>query len=330
MAELQRLMETLPAVRGRMRSCVPLGQVTWFRVGGPAEVMFRPEDVDDLVDFMANKPANIPVMAMGVGSNLLVRDGGIDGVVVRLGRGLAQVKINGNTVTAGAGALDANIAQSAMAAGLTGLEFLSGIPGTIGGALRMNAGAYGREIKDAISAATAVDGEGILHTLTPDDLGFGYRTCQVPGDWIFTSATFHTDHGDRENISAAITAIQDARANTQPIRARTGGSTFRNPATGAKAWELIDQAGYRGKVRGGAMVSDQHCNFLINTGDASADDLETLGKDVQAAVAADSGVTLDWEIRRTGHAEMDGRCFGSSGGVLGGAPGPQSLARAEA
>ena len=326
MAELKRLMENLPAVRGRMRSCVPLGQVTWFRVGGPAEVMFRPEDVDDLVDFMANKSAEIPVMPMGVGSNLLVRDGGIDGVVVRLGRGLADVKIDGTTVTVGAGALDANVAQATMAAGLTGLEFLGGIPGTIGGALRMNAGAYGREVKDTVTSATAVDGEGVLHKLSPDDLGFGYRTCRVPGDWIFTSATFQTEPGDPQNISAAITAIQDARSNTQPVRARTGGSTFRNPDTGAKAWELIDQAGYRGKARGGAMVSDQHCNFLINTGDATAEDLEALGEEVRAAVAANSGVTLDWEISRAGHTEMDGPCFGASADL----PGPQSLARAEA
>ena len=326
MAELKCLMENLPAVRGRMRSCVPLGQVTWFRVGGPAEVMFRPEDVDDLVDFMANKPGHIPVMPMGVGSNLLVRDGGIDGVVVRLGRSLAEVKIDGTTVTVGAGALDANVAQATMADGLTGLEFLSGIPGTIGGALRMNAGAYGRKIKDTVTSATAVDGEGVLHKLSPNDLGFAYRTCRVPGDWIFTSATFQTELGDPQNISAAITAIQDARSKTQPVRARTGGSTFRNPETGAKAWEFIDEAGCRGKARGGAMVSDQHCNFLINTGDATAEDLETLGEEVRAAVAANSGVTLDWEIRRAGHTEMDGPCFGAAAGFSG----PQSLARAEA
>ena len=326
MAELKRLMENLPAVRGRIRSCVPLGQVTWFRVGGPAEVMFRPEDVDDLVDFMANKPGHIPVMPMGVGSNLLVRDGGIDGVVVRLGRSLVEVKIDGTTVTVGAGALDANVAQATMASGLTGLEFLSGIPGTIGGALRMNAGAYGREIKDTVTSAIAVDGEGVLHKLSFNDLGLAYRKCRVPEDWIFTSATFQTELGDPQNISTAITAIQDARSKTQPVRARTGGSTFRNPETGAKAWEFIDEAGYRGKARGGAMVSDQHCNFLINTGDATAEDLETLGEEVRAAVAENSGVTLDWEIRRAGHTKMDGPCFGAAAGLSG----PQSLARAEA
>lgn len=326
MADLKRLIESLPAVRGKMRSCVSLAQVTWFRVGGPAEVMFRPEDVDDLVDFLANKRAEVPVMPMGVGSNLLVRDGGIKGVVVRLGRGFADVKINGNTVTVGAGALDANVAQATMAAGLTGLEFLSGIPGTIGGALRMNAGAYGREIKDTVTSATAVDGEGVLHKLSADDLGFSYRSCRVPGDWIFTSATFHTELGDPQNILAAITEIQDARSKTQPIRARTGGSTFKNPNSGAKAWELIDQAGFRGKVRGGAMVSDQHCNFLINTGDATAGDLEALGDEVRASVAANSGVTLDWEILRAGHTEVDGPCFGASVGLLG----QQSLAPAEA
>ena len=326
MAGRQRLMAGLPAVRGRMRSCVPLAQVTWFRVGGPAEVMFRPDDVTDLVDFMASKPSDVAVTVMGVGSNLLVRDGGILGVVLRLGRGLAGITVDGNIVTAGAGALDANVAQAASVAGLTGLEFLSGIPGTIGGALRMNAGAYGREMKDAIVGAEAVDGAGVRHQLTLADLGFGYRSSAVPADWVFTAATFQGEPGDPAMISAAITAIQNARSKSQPIRARTGGSTFRNPDGGAKAWELIDHAGCRGMTRGGALVSDHHCNFLINTGAATADDLEALAEEVRTKVEAASGIALEWEIQRAGRSDTDGPCFGASTGVSG----PQSLARAEA
>ena len=326
MAELQRLMQRLPPVRGRLRSCVSLAQVTWLRVGGPAEVMFRPDDVNDLADFMAAKPSDIAVTAMGVGSNLLVRDGGILGVVLRLGRGLGGITVDGTTVTAGAGALDANVARAASVAGLTGLEFLSGIPGTIGGALRMNAGAYGREMKDAIVGAEAVDGAGVLHQLTAADLGFGYRSSAVPDDWVFTAATFQAEPGDPAAISAAITAIRDARAKSQPIRARTGGSTFRNPDGGAKAWELIDRAGCRGMTRGGALVSGHHCNFLINTGAATADDLEALGEEVRTKVEAASGVALEWEIQRAGHSDTDGPCFGASTAVSG----PKSLTRAEA
>lgn len=307
-AAAQRLIERLPPVRGRVRECVPLAQVTWFRVGGPAEVVFRPADQEDLIDFLAGKPTGVPVTPMGVGSNLLVRDGGIGGVVVRLGRELAAIEFDGANVSVGAGALDANVAQAASAAGLSGLEFLSGIPGTIGGALRMNAGAYGREMRDVVAGAVAVDSAGKVHELSPGDLGFGYRSCQVPEDWIFTAATLRAQPGEPEAISAAITAIQVAREQSQPIRTRTGGSTFRNPPGDHKAWQLIDEAGCRGLAQGGAVISDQHCNFLINTGEASAADLETLGENVRAKVEAVSGVALEWEIRRVGHADAGGPC----------------------
>ncbi len=326
MAESQRLMERLPPVRGRVRECVPLAQVTWFRVGGPAEIVFRPADQQDLIDLLAGIPAGVPVTPMGVGSNLLVRDGGIDGVVVRLGRGLAAIEIDGDAVSVGAGALDANVAQAASAAGLSGLEFLSGIPGTIGGALRMNAGAYGREMQDVVTGAVAVDASGNVHELSPDELGFGYRSCQVPHDWIFTGATLRAQPGESEAISAAVTAIQVAREQSQPIRTRTGGSTFRNPPGDRKAWQLIDEAGCRGLAKGGAIVSEQHCNFLINTGAASAADLEALGEDVRAKVQASCGVALDWEIRRVGRTSGDGPCSN----VVGKTPSAEGPLRAEA
>lgn len=294
-----RLLERLPAVRGRYSEGVALAPVTWFRVGGAAEVMFRPADADDLAAFVAAKPADVPVTVLGVGSNLLVRDGGVPGVVVRLGRGFARIAADGETVVAGAGALDGNVARVAQDAGLAGLEFLSGIPGTIGGALRMNAGAYGSEIRDVLLSAMAIDGQGRAHRLVPADLGFGYRRCGIAGDWIFTEAVLRGRPEGAAAIAARMAEIRAARESTQPVRSRTGGSTFANPA-GGKAWELIDRAGCRGLVIGDAQVSEQHCNFLINRGAASAADLETLGEEVRRRVLAATGVALEWEIRRIG------------------------------
>ena len=293
------LLHRLPEVRGRYAENVPLAPITWFRVGGPAEVVFRPADADDLAAFLAGKPADVPVTVLGVGSNLLVRDGGVPGVVVRLGRGFAAIEVEGETVRTGAGALDLNVARTAFDAGLAGLEFLSGIPGTIGGALRMNAGAYGSEIKDVLIEARAMDAAGCDRTLSLAELGFGYRSCGVPEDWIFVAAVLRVSRGDAQAIARRMEEIRLARENTQPIRSRTGGSTFANPP-GGKAWQLIDRAGCRGLVIGGAKVSEQHCNFLINTGEATAADLETLGEEVRRRVFETSGVSLDWEIRRIG------------------------------
>ncbi|MFN4283306.1 MAG: UDP-N-acetylmuramate dehydrogenase [Alphaproteobacteria bacterium] len=297
----QRLIDRLPAVRGRYTEAADLSRVTWFKVGGPAEVMFRPVDVEDLMTFLAGKPADVPVTVLGVGSNLLVRDGGIDGVVIRLGRDFATIATDGPSVTAGASALDLNVAIAARAAGIAGLEFLSGIPGLIGGALRMNAGAYGREMTDVVVAAEAVDAQGELRKLSHADLGFTYRHAGVPKDWIFTSATLRGEAGDPAAIQARMDEIQQARAETQPLRTPTGGSTFKNPE-GHKAWQLIDAAGCRGLRLGGAQVSELHCNFLINTGDATAADIEALGEEVRRRVFAESGVTLEWEIKRIGKA----------------------------
>jgi UDP-N-acetylmuramate dehydrogenase len=293
------LLDRLPPVRGRLTAEAPLAQITWFRVGGPAEIMFRPADEADLADFLAATPDDVPVTVLGVASNLLVRDGGVPGVVVRLGRGFAAIDIRGDRIVAGAGALDLNVALAAREAGLAGLEFLSGIPGTIGGALRMNAGAYGTETKDVLVTATAFDRRGLRHDLGLDELGFGYRHCGVPADWIFTGATFAGRPGDPTEIGRRMAEIQAAREASQPIRARTGGSTFANPP-GRKAWQLIDEAGCRGLRRGGAMISEKHANFLINVENATAADLEGLGEEVRRRVHENSGVVLDWEIKRIG------------------------------
>jgi len=302
------LIDRLPKVRGRLTADAPLAQVTWFRVGGPAEVLFRPADVDDLAAFLAAKPVDVPVTVIGVASNLLVRDGGVKGVVVRLGRGFVDITARDTLIEAGAGALDLNVALTARDAGIAGLEFLSGIPGTIGGGLRMNAGAYGSEFKDVLQSATALDPAGKKHTLSLSELRLSYRHSGVPEDWIFVGATFAGSKGDPLTIARRMDEIQKAREESQPIRARTGGSTFANPAS-HKAWQLIDEAGCRGLQRGGAMVSEKHANFLINTGNATAADIEGLGEEVRARVKAKSGITLQWEIRRIGeppHLEKSG------------------------
>jgi len=294
-----RSIERLPPVRGRLTENVPLAPITWFRAGGAAEITFRPADVDDLAGFLARKPADVPVTVIGVASNLLVRDGGVDGVVIRLGRGFVGIRIDGATVEAGAGALDLNVALACREAGVAGLEFMSGIPGTVGGGLRMNAGAYGREFKDVLRQAVALDAAGNKHVLALPALGLSYRHSGVAEEWIFVQAVFAGEPGDAAAIGRRMGEIQAARETSQPIRARTGGSTFANPP-GHKAWELIDRAGCRGLTRGGAMVSQKHANFLINTGSATAADLEGLGEDVRRRVHETCGVTLDWEIRRIG------------------------------
>ena len=293
------LIDRLPKVRGKLREGAQLAKVTWFQVGGPADVMFRPADEADLADFLQGKPDDMPVTVIGVGSNLLVRDGGIRGVVIRLGRPFTDAVIKDGDLHVGAGALDLNVAQVAQQAGIAGLEFLSGIPGTIGGALRMNAGAYGSEIKDVLISATAIDSKGIKHTVTPDEMGMSYRHCDLPEDWIFTSAILRGTAGDPDEIAKRMDEIQQARAGSQPIKSRTGGSTFANPVPD-RAWEVIDAAGCRGLSIGGAQMSEQHCNFMINTGNATALDLEQLGDEVRKRVKEHSGVELRWEIRRIG------------------------------
>jgi UDP-N-acetylmuramate dehydrogenase len=289
----------LPPVRGTYTYDAPVRDLVWFRVGGPAEILFRPADIDDLATFLAARSPGQPVSVIGVGSNLLVRDGGIPGVVVRLPAAFGKIEAQGTRVRAGAAALDATVARAAADAGIAGMEFLRGVPGTIGGALKMNAGCYGREIKDIFVQATAIDGTGNRHTLTADDMKFVYRKAQVPEDLIFVEAVFEGEPGAPAAIRARMEELSANREASQPIRARTGGSTFKNPP-GHKAWQLVDEAGCRGLTHGGAQVSEKHTNFLINTGSATAAELEALGEDVRRRVRDKSGVELEWEIKRVG------------------------------
>ncbi len=294
------LIDRLPETRGQLIPDAPLAPLTWFRVGGPAEVLFRPADADDLAAFLGACPAEIPVTVIGVGSNLLVRDGGVPGVVIRLGKGFNSVEVlDGFRVRAGTAALDMAVARTAMEAGIAGLEFFRGIPGSVGGALRMNGGAYEKETKDVLIEAEGVTRGGARVTYSVADMGYSYRHSSAPADVYFTSALFQGSEGDRAEIEKRMNEITERRETSQPIRTRTGGSTFKNPE-GHKSWQLIDAAGCRGLVRGGAQVSEKHCNFLINTGEATAADIEDLGEDVRARVKETSGVTLDWEIRRIG------------------------------
>ncbi len=298
----EKLKARLPEVRGRLEANYPLADLTWFRVGGPAEVLYTPADEADLAVFMAGLPADVSCYVIGVGSNLLVRDGGILGVVIRLGRGFADVRIDGPTrVKAGTAALDVRVARFAAENGIDALTFLRGIPGSIGGALRMNGGAYGGETKDALVEARAVDREGHIKVLSNADMHYSYRHCGAPEDLIFTEATFEGKSGNVAEIMAAMDKITASREATQPIKSRTGGSTFKNPP-GQKSWQLIDAAGMRGFAIGPAKVSDLHCNFLINEGGATAAQIEELGETVRAKVKANSGVDLDWEIKRIGVA----------------------------
>jgi UDP-N-acetylmuramate dehydrogenase len=294
------LKSRLPQLRGRMLANQSLAAFTWFRVGGPAQALFMPEDVDDLAYMLRNTPADIPVNVLGAASNTIVRDGGVPGVVIRLGRGFNEVAIDVTRVTAGTAILDVLVARAAQKAGVAGLAFYSGIPGTIGGALRMNGGAYGGETKDVLIEARGVDRQGNIRSYTNAEMGFTYRHCGVSEDVIFTKAVFQGREGDPEQIAAEMAEIKSKREASQP-RNRTGGSTFKNPP-GHKSWQLIDDAGCRGLTVGAAQVSELHCNFLINTGDATAADIETLGETVRARVKENSGVQLEWEIKRIGNS----------------------------
>lgn len=298
--QTRHLIDRLPHVRGRYQAEASLKNLTWFRVGGPAEVLFRPADADDLAHFLAGKPRDVPVTVVGVGSNLLVRDGGVPGVVIRMGGGFNGIAVEeGHRVRAGAAALDAVVARAAADAQIAGLEFLRGVPGTIGGGLRMNAGAYGAEFKDIVIEAEAVTPDGRRALFTNADLRFTYRHCGAEEGLIFTSALLQGKPGKRAAIEARMGEITQSREASQPVKTRTGGSTFKNPP-GKKAWELIDAAGCRGLTHGDAQVSELHCNFLINRGNATAADLEELGETVRTRVKANSGVELEWEIKRIG------------------------------
>jgi len=293
------LRSKAPKLRGRLLPNQPLAELTWFRVGGPAQVLFMPEDEADLAYFLQVLAVAIPVTVIGLGSNLIVRDGGIPGVVVRLGRGFNDIAVEDHRIRVGAAVPDVKVARAAQEAGIAGLSFLRGIPGAIGGALRMNGGAYGRETKDALISARAVDRAGRVHELSVSDMHYAYRHCGTPEDFIFTEATFQGAAGERAAIAAEMNKITEAREATQPIKSRTGGSTFKNPP-GQKAWQLIDAAGCRGLIIGGAQVSELHCNFLINLGDATATDIETLGETIRKRVKQTSGIDLEWEIKRLG------------------------------
>ncbi|MBC7102600.1 MAG: UDP-N-acetylmuramate dehydrogenase [Parvibaculum sp.] len=310
-ARTSSLLDRLPPVRGELIADAPLAPLTWFRVGGHAEVLFRPADADDLAAFLKGVPEDVPVTVVGVGSNLLVREGGVPGVVIRLGREFMNIDVQeGDCVRAGAAVLDVAVSRAAQEAGIAGLEFFRGIPGSIGGALRMNAGAYGRETKDVLVAAVAIDRKGERHVLTLADMDYSYRHSGAPEDIIFVEALFQCAPGDKAEILARMNEITASREATQPIRTRTGGSTFKNP-DGKKSWQLIDAAGCRGLRKGGAQVSELHCNFLINTGDATATDIEDLGEEVRTRVKETSGVTLHWEIRRIGvRVEDASKCGG--------------------
>ena len=294
------LKAAMPDLRGRLTANQQLSELTWFRVGGPAQILFTPSDEDDLAYFLAHLPTELPVVVVGVGSNLIVRDGGLPGVVIRLSpRGFGEMSAESAVVTVGAAALDKRMAETAAAAGLAGLEFFFGIPGTIGGALRMNAGANGAETKDVLIEASGVGRDGQKHAFGNAEMKFVYRNSGVDPSIIFTSARFQGKPASAEAIRARMNEVQAHREAAQPIREKTGGSTFKNPP-GNSAWKLIDAAGCRGLRVGGAQVSEMHCNFLINTGDATAGDIETLGETVRTRVKENSGIELHWEIKRIG------------------------------
>ena len=296
------LKSKLPDLRGRLMPNQSLAELTWFRVGGPAQALFMPEDEADLGYCLAHLPTDVPVTVVGLGSNMIVRDGGVAGLVIRLGRGFGDIKIEaGHRIRAGAAVPDVRLARAAQEAGIDGLAFMRGIPGAVGGALRMNGGAYGGETKDILIEARGLDRRGTQRVYANADMHYSYRHCGVADDVIFTEAVFQGAAGDPAAIAAAMDKITESREATQPVKTRTGGSTFKNPP-GQKAWQLIDAAGCRGLRIGGAQVSELHCNFLINLGDASAADIETLGETVKQRVVDHSGVVLEWEIKRIGEA----------------------------
>ena len=294
------LKAAMPELRGRLLANQSLAELTWFRVGGPAQVLFTPADAEDLGYFLAHLQAEIAVYVVGVGSNLIVRDGGMPGVVIRLSpRGFGETRAEGDLVSAGAAALDKRAAEIAASANLGGLEFFFGIPGTVGGALRMNAGANGAETRDVLIEATGIGRDGKKLQFGPADMKFAYRTSGVDASVIFTSARFRGNIAAPDAIRARMNEVQNHRETAQPIREKTGGSTFKNPP-GHSAWKLIDAAGCRGLRVGGAQVSEMHCNFLINTGTATGHDIETLGETVRERVKQNSGIELHWEIKRIG------------------------------
>lgn len=288
-------------LRGRLTANQPVGPVTWFRVGGPAQLLFQPADTEDLALFLRHLPVGVPVLPIGLGSNLLVRDGGLPGVVIRLGaKGFGGVAVEGETrIRVGAAVPDKRVAEAAAEAGLGGFAFYAGIPGGVGGALRMNAGAHGSETRDTMVELTAVTRAGEIVRLTREDMGYRYRHSEVAADTVFTEAVFEGTPSERETIRAEMAAVVEHREKAQPIREKTGGSTFKNPPENS-AWKLVDAAGCRGLQIGGARMSDMHCNFMINTGEASAEDLERLGETVRARVLEASGIALEWEIKRLG------------------------------
>jgi UDP-N-acetylmuramate dehydrogenase len=301
----ESLIDALPKVRGKYRPNSDLSKLNWFQVGGAAEILFKPEDAEDLLDFLNHCPTEIPITILGVGSNVIIRDGGIKGVVIRLGRGFIGMEVieqqsHTSTIKLGAGCLNSTVTEYCIQNGFTGLEFLSGIPGSIGGALKMNGGAYGSETKDVlISAEIALRGCKNITRIDAENLHYTYRHCGLDEKAIFTAGYFRVRNDNPEAIASRVAEIQRKREDTQPIRSRTGGSTFKNP-DGHKAWELIDRSGLRGFKLGGAQVSEKHCNFLINTGSATASDLEDLGEYIRKTVLDSSGVLLEWEIKRIG------------------------------
>lgn len=292
---------TLPPVRGKLTANAPLAPLVWFKAGGAAEWLFEPADTDDLCDFLRALDPSTPVMGLGLGSNLIVRDGGVPGVVVRLGKPFAKAAADGLTLTCGGGASGILVSSTARDAGIAGVEFLRSIPGTVGGFVRMNGGAYGREVADVLVEAQVVTRDGTPTTLSPTDLHYRYRHSDLPEGAIVVSATFRGEAGDPAAIQAEMDRIAAAREASQPLRSKTGGSTFKNP-NGHKAWALVDAAGCRGLRKGDAQVSEKHCNFLLNTGNATSADIEALGEEVRGKVLAQSGVTLEWEIQRVGVA----------------------------
>lgn len=300
LAQPDDLAAVLPELRGRLKANALLSEITWFRVGGLADYLFTPADEEDLAYFLKSLDGALPVTIIGLGSNLLVRDGGVRGVVIRLGRGFGEISVEeGSRLRSGTAVPDVRLARAAGEAGIKGLAFYRGIPGSVGGALRMNGGAHGVETKDVLIEARAVGPKGQVVVVPLEKMAMTYRHCGADKDLIFTQALFQGEPGDPAEIAKEMDEIAEYREKVQPIKSRTGGSTFKNP-DGHKAWQLIDAAGCRGLRVGGAMVSELHCNFLINEGSASADDLETLGETVRARVKETSGVELDWEIRRIG------------------------------
>jgi UDP-N-acetylmuramate dehydrogenase len=293
------LIDRLPRVRGSYEADASLKDLTWFRVGGPAEILLRPADLADLTAFLSARPADVPITVIGAGANLLVRDGGIPGITIRLGKGFGTIEDDTAGLCVGAGSSNVSVALRARDRGLAGYEFLRGVPGSIGGALRMNAGAYGQEMKDLVLSARTVGPNGQAHVWTAEEMDYSYRHCGLPEDHIFIGAILRAEPGERDVIARRMAEISAERTTTQPVKSSTGGSTFANPV-GHKAWELIDQAGCRGLQVGGAQMSELHCNFMINLGNATALDLEALGDTVRQRVLENSGIELRWEIRRIG------------------------------